>query len=616
MAVITRTTREKVTTGVDFQWSSSLSYNAFRLWELIFWRRAGIRAEMSAGSDGTMRFFTWEARIVYTEDRIKFFLKRPLPILMAKITGTKRYRVVPGVDFEWDARSWAHNVCRAYEMVFYRRYGVRAEASARVYRDEDGQIITIQAFHSFEAVFKHVEHVLRTFFKWDWMPYRIYIPMMMTTTGMPIFASPYLFAIAQVSSTSGTSGGGATTFTSSSFSFGTIGGAVFVGGENNTSGTITSASCTDKSLTSLDSAIESADVRIFSFYGTGTYTSSQTVTINGGSAVLNIIAGTYSGVSGAAADAHGSNTSGATTSYSQSLTTIADNCWLAWVIGYGDIHGGALTAGANTTFRQTNTSQGCYFADTNGVQTPPGSKTMTVTEAATDKFASCMVSMAPATINYDAVGNSAENTTANHTWNHTCTGSNGLLTAWGQDEVASSNLYSVMSYNGTSFLSNTIASVASPLRYMTGFYLIAPTTGSSLTMSATVTGGAYHQEASMSYSGVKQSSPIDNTNTNTTTLASSITTTITPTAANCYALSAAMNQTGAISAPVGQVSRFSGSAPLAVGDSSVSIASGSAYSMTWGGGSGGTVGWAMITASIAPAGGAAPTVNSNFLMFM
>lgn len=49
---------------VDIVWSRrSLTHNVFRLWELIFWRKTGIRCEAQAHSDGWIKCYTWEAWI-------------------------------------------------------------------------------------------------------------------------------------------------------------------------------------------------------------------------------------------------------------------------------------------------------------------------------------------------------------------------------------------------------------------------------------------------------------------------------------------------------------------------------------------------------------------------
>lgn len=90
LAILTQHRRHKVE---NIQWSQKLfTYNIFRLWELIFWRRCGksnregdtIRAEAfthfsyNAGEITIIRrFYTWEALIAYTEEVIRKFFTLP-----------------------------------------------------------------------------------------------------------------------------------------------------------------------------------------------------------------------------------------------------------------------------------------------------------------------------------------------------------------------------------------------------------------------------------------------------------------------------------------------------------------------------------------------------------
>lgn len=73
LGTLTQHNRQKIVAGVDFEWSTSWTYNLFRVYELIFWRREGIRAEMSATKNGVMTFHSWEAGLVYFETVIRAF---------------------------------------------------------------------------------------------------------------------------------------------------------------------------------------------------------------------------------------------------------------------------------------------------------------------------------------------------------------------------------------------------------------------------------------------------------------------------------------------------------------------------------------------------------------
>lgn len=75
MAEITRHPREKI----DVVWSSSFVCNLFRIYELIFWRRAGIRCEGIAYDNGEMYSYTWENLLVTYEWILLSWLKGAVP---------------------------------------------------------------------------------------------------------------------------------------------------------------------------------------------------------------------------------------------------------------------------------------------------------------------------------------------------------------------------------------------------------------------------------------------------------------------------------------------------------------------------------------------------------
>ena len=80
-------------------------------------------------------------------------------------------------------------------------------------------------------------------------------------------------------------------------------------------------------------------------------------------------------------------------SFTQSLTTVANNCWMVWGAYSGESH----TAGANTDIREDDQLYyGVFIADTNSAQTPGGvSHSMNVTGAPTN-WLGIMASFAPA----------------------------------------------------------------------------------------------------------------------------------------------------------------------------------------------------------------------------
>ncbi len=74
--------RYKVEEGVDFAWSSkSWTHNAFRLYELVFGRKVGIRAESTTGVNENgvswVIVHSFEAAVAYTETLIRNAFRLP-----------------------------------------------------------------------------------------------------------------------------------------------------------------------------------------------------------------------------------------------------------------------------------------------------------------------------------------------------------------------------------------------------------------------------------------------------------------------------------------------------------------------------------------------------------
>ncbi len=96
------------------------------------------------------------------------------------------------------------------------------------------------------------------------------------------------------------------------------------------------------------------------------------------------------------------NGTGSTT-ISQAITSVADNCW-AVMGGFYNTNSGTVTAGANTVVRQStvNASGLNGLGDSNGAITPAGSYTLNMTGTSAGR-SSQLITMAPAT----AVANGA-----------------------------------------------------------------------------------------------------------------------------------------------------------------------------------------------------------------
>lgn len=84
-----------------------------------------------------------------------------LPRLLAWITKSQRVPVVVGKDFEWSDRLFVHNIFRIYELIFWRKKGVRVENSTEAIKLEDGSMLLTYTFYTYEAMFAHAEGMFR-----------------------------------------------------------------------------------------------------------------------------------------------------------------------------------------------------------------------------------------------------------------------------------------------------------------------------------------------------------------------------------------------------------------------------------------------------------------------
>lgn len=76
-----------------------------------------------------------------------------LPTLMATITQKPRHKV----DIVWSDKSWVHNIFRVWEMIFWRREGIRAEMATSC--DPKGNV-TVNCY-SFESICAFAETCIR-----------------------------------------------------------------------------------------------------------------------------------------------------------------------------------------------------------------------------------------------------------------------------------------------------------------------------------------------------------------------------------------------------------------------------------------------------------------------
>ena len=107
-------------------------------------------------------------------------------------------------------------------------------------------------------------------------------------------------------------------------------------------------------------------------------------------------ASSYTGVSQTGQpDAQTTGSNASATSFTQSITTVADNCWIIeWVTD--EVYN--ASQGTNTVVRcYTDGTSPVYIADSNGAKTPAGSHSLNLTTATTTNWGALILSLAPAT---------------------------------------------------------------------------------------------------------------------------------------------------------------------------------------------------------------------------
>lgn len=304
-------------------------------------------------------------------------MDRILPFILANITGYPRQKIIKGVNFEWSSKLWTHNIFRIYELIFWRKEGIKAEMSYA-----NG----VYACHSWESVIALTEQYIRAFLtNFRFVPFKIYVPLLMTPQGMPVFASPYLFAIA-LDNTPGGMGTGSTG-TSITISFTCTGSNLFLlapeVGPVVASQNVTGITYNAVALTQIGTGQRSPSDRFFGMWylvGPSTGANNLVTSMPANAQGTTQMVASYSGCaqSGQPDNSATAQTAGSGTTNSASITTVANNCWIAAI--FNDATGSAsVTAGVNTTVRQSNAGSEYGFVDSNMAITPAGSATLSIT---------------------------------------------------------------------------------------------------------------------------------------------------------------------------------------------------------------------------------------------
>ncbi len=277
----------------------------------------------------------------------------PFPRIMFFLTRKDRY----SPNFVFEENSLFYNVFRLYELVFWRKSGIRAEVSMT--RTKEGYVY--YAFHTWEAALVNIEGWVRNWFKnFKLAPFRVYIPQIATPQSA-VFTSPYLFAIAF--DTSGNNYQNATTTASVSLS---------TSGSNRFAAifTLTGGGNRFSSLT-VGGVAATAVVDAFNPFGTNflygryfvappTASTAYTLTTTNNADDQEIGVLTYSGCA-QSGQVDSSNTGTGSPNLMLSTTVVASNCWL---VSCARNSAGAASASTGTTLRQAGTS--LATGDSNG----------------------------------------------------------------------------------------------------------------------------------------------------------------------------------------------------------------------------------------------------------
>jgi len=317
-------------------------------------------------------------------------LRKILPWILSFLTGKPRY--LP--DIEWSQKSWVHNIFRVYELIFWRKYGIRKEASA--YLGKDGNVH--YQFYTLESFLLYSESLVRELFK---KKFKLNFEFTQLQFAMPVntpqLQIPWIsFAIAF----GGNSTGNATAATNTiSYSF-TTGGSDRIMFSHNTNDTSaqdnTVATYNSVSMTNIQSAnFGGVGSWIFLWMlvapTTGSNTYSSSFTSNHQIDSLSIY---YTGAKQTAQpDNSTSGFLGAANSFALTLTTVADNSWamMSTLANTGTLSGGAATTLRAFYANTANTA----LTDTNAAVTPAGSVTLTTANSTLAIYAGCMASFAP-----------------------------------------------------------------------------------------------------------------------------------------------------------------------------------------------------------------------------
>lgn len=342
---------------------------------------------------------------------------RLLPQLMANITGYPREKVD---NLQWSRESIVYNIVRLWELICWRRKGIRAETSASVYGTNtpacafcnnirkvltlspihDSKLTYVYAFHTWEAVFMAIEHAIKQLFTFDLFALsriRLFVPQL--AGGYPLAASPYLFAIAIDNTGQETTSTSASALTIASMVVSGSNNIIFLGATASDTNKPTGATYNAVSAVKQDEADFAGCCSKSIFYLTGNNGTHDAVVNWSGNHAARMVVTSYSGALQASPiEAVAGPTVAAATSVSQAVTTITDNALVVAICGR-DGTTGTMGNGTGTNLRIANatgvdTTVG--LADATSLKTPAGSVTLQCVTNSSAHSGIYVMSLAPA----------------------------------------------------------------------------------------------------------------------------------------------------------------------------------------------------------------------------
>jgi hypothetical protein len=327
----------------------------------------------------------------------KIKISHLLPSLMVAITKKSRYRVNVGRNFEWSSDNWTHNIFRVWELIAWRKCGIRRESAVT----HDGKN-EYHYFFTLESLLAHFEGEIRRFFRGIIPRYeKVHIPVLTGTNGINfpvLFGGEYLFAIARDSSVSDA---GVNNFATRTVTMTCSGSDRVLTAYPYNDGTTLTVSSFTYDAVSMGTVVTEAstvngDIRGYLLVAPNTTAGAAlTVTYNASSTYIFICAVSYTGAAQTGQpDAFNSGADAASlATITVSVTTVANNCWISGTVRHDN--GGTVT-GTNAFTVISNPAYGVALHDTNGAITPAGATTVGSTSTATGNMYLSAISVAPA----------------------------------------------------------------------------------------------------------------------------------------------------------------------------------------------------------------------------